>query len=55
MKRKAYLKLPDRYTGWLGEDCYKAEGRRYIKRLEHKAIRRYVKKEMEHEANEARA
>lgn len=40
MRRKTFLKLPDRYTGWLGEDCYRQQGRHYIKRLEHRAIRR---------------
>lgn len=43
MKRKTYLKLPDRYTGWLGEDCHKALGRRFIKRVEHRAHRRNAK------------
>lgn len=52
MKRKTFLKLPDRYTGWLGEDCYKAEGRRYIKRLEHKAIRRYTKTKIRDECEQ---
>lgn len=49
MKRHTFLKLPDRYTGWLGEDCSKQEGRRFIKRVEHRAIRRYARTEINHE------
>lgn len=38
------IKLPDRYTGWLGEGCWRSRGRRFVKRLEHRAIRRFGKK-----------
>ena len=52
MRRQTFLKLPDRYTGWLGEDCYKQEGRKYIKRLEHRAIRRASRRSIEEQRNE---
>lgn len=52
MRRKTFLKMPDRYTGWLGEDCFKQEGRRYIKRLEHRAHRRVAKQEVRGEIHE---
>ena len=51
MKRRAFLKLPDRYTGWLGEDCSRQEGRRFIKRVEHRSIRHYVRKEIREQCN----
>lgn len=37
------LHLPTKYTGWLGEDCWRSRGRRFIKRLEHRAYRRFGK------------
>ena len=46
MRGKTFLKLPDRYTGWLGEDCRKQNGRRFIKRMEHRAQRHYARKQI---------
>lgn len=53
MRRKTYLKLPNRYTGYLGEDCYRQEGRRYIKRLEHRAVRHAAKLDIREEILDA--
>lgn len=30
------LKLSDKRTGWLGEGCTRTNGRRFIKRYEHR-------------------
>lgn len=30
------LKLSDKRTGWLGEGCVRPNGRRFIKRYEHR-------------------
>jgi hypothetical protein len=38
------VKLADKYTGWFGEECWRAHGRRFIKKLEHRYNRRYGKK-----------
>ncbi len=46
------LKLADKRTGWYGEGCWRARGRRFIKRLEHRYNRRYNKwltKQEQHE------
>lgn len=48
-RRKTFLKLPDKYTGWLGEDCHRQRGRRFIKDVEHRAHRRYVKAQITEE------
>ena len=53
MNRKSFLKLPDRYTGWLGEDCRRQEGRRFIKRVEHRAIRHYARRDLKEMIYEA--
>lgn len=39
------LKLIDRRTGWYGEGCWRAAGRRFIKRLEHRYNRRVLNKQ----------
>lgn len=41
--RPKLVKLPDRYTGWLGEGCWRAHGRNFIKRLQRRALRRFNK------------
>lgn len=38
--RVKLLKLPDRYTGWVGEGCNSQQARKFIKRLQHRAWRR---------------
>lgn len=38
------VKLEDRRTGWLGEGCWTAHGRRFIKRFEYRYNRRYGRK-----------
>lgn len=38
--RALLLKLPTRYTGWVGEDCFRQRGRQYIKRQQRRAVRR---------------
>lgn len=40
------VKLPDRYTGWLGESCWRSRGKRFLKKLQHRALRRFFKKEI---------
>ena len=40
------LKLEDRYTGWSGEECWRAPGRRFIKRREHRHNRRTGRKQV---------
>lgn len=37
------LKLEDKHTGWVGEGCWRARGRRFIKKLEHRYNRRFGK------------
>lgn len=39
-KAPRFLHRDDTYTGWKGEDCYAQNGRRAIKRQEHRANRR---------------
>jgi hypothetical protein len=39
--RERLTRLPDRYTGWLGEDIRKAKTKAWRKRLEHHAARRF--------------
>ncbi len=38
------LKLTDKYTGWTGEECWRAPDRRFLKRLEHRHNRRFGRK-----------
>lgn len=40
-KRGKLLKLPNKYLGWLGESLYSQEGRKFRKRVEHRAMRRH--------------
>lgn len=35
------LKLPHKYTGWIGENCWRQRGRRFLKRWQNRCIRRY--------------
>lgn len=42
--REKLLKRVDKYTGWIGECCNGALGRRFIKRLQRRANRRYLNK-----------
>ena len=35
------MKLADRHTGWIGETCHRQNGRRFIKRFEHRYNRRH--------------
>lgn len=35
------LRLPDRYTGWMGEQCWRSHGKRFLKKLQHRAVRRF--------------
>lgn len=37
------VKLADKYTGWLGEGCWRRNGRRFVKRIEHRYNRRHGK------------
>lgn len=47
------LKLVDKYKGWCGEECWRAPGRRFIKRLEHRYNRHkalsVIKKWLKHD------
>ena len=45
--RPKLLKLTDKYTGWMGEGCWTAKGRRFIKRLQTRHNRRILNKEMD--------
>ena len=38
--RPKLLKLADKYTGWMGEGCWTAKGRRFIKRWQTRYNRR---------------
>ena len=38
------LKLEDKRTGWVGEQCYSQEGKAFIKTLEHRHNRRVAKR-----------
>lgn len=38
------LRLEDKRTGYVGEECWRARGRKFIKRLEHRHNRRHGKK-----------
>lgn len=44
-KRGKQLKLPDRRVGWFGEFLYAQLGRQFRKRTEHRALRRWNRKE----------
>lgn len=37
------VKLADKRTGWIGEGCYRSNGRRFVKRWEHRHNRRFGK------------
>ena len=39
-------KLNDKYTGWWTEECFRAQGRKWAKRLEHRHNRRLAKKDI---------
>lgn len=52
-RRSKLLKLPNRYTGWVGEDCWRSEGRRFLKRLEHRAKRRFADRQIKEEIRNA--
>ena len=42
MRRQAgVVKLADKRTGWYGEGCWRAAGRRFMKRLEHRHNRHF--------------
>lgn len=42
--REKLLKLADKYTGWIGEECWRQNGRKFIKRLQARHNRRVGKK-----------
>lgn len=46
------LKLADKYTGWIGEGCMRSNGRRFIKRLEHRHNRHHARGECRKSADE---
>lgn len=35
------LKLVNKYTGWIGENCWGQRGRKFLKRWEHRHNRRW--------------
>jgi len=37
------VKLESSYKGWTGENCWRTNGRRFIKRFEHRRNRQYGK------------
>lgn len=39
-KKGRLLREEGKYSGWVGEDCWRQHGRKYIKRREHRANRR---------------
>lgn len=51
MSRPKDLKFAMKFTGWYGEDCYKAEGKRFIKRLVNRINRHFYKSQLRKELN----
>jgi len=51
--RPRMLKLQAKYSGWIGEGCWRSLGKRFIKNLEHRANRRYGKLECKVNENAA--
>lgn len=49
--RSKLVKYPDRYTGWLGEQCWRKEGKRFIKRNVTRSERRYHDRCLKDEVN----
>lgn len=47
--REKLVKFDDKRTGWYGESCFAAEGRKFIKRLQRRHNRRNAAKVIEFE------
>ncbi len=45
-KAPRMLRLDDTYTGWKGENCWAQDGRKFIKRQEHRANRQGGKRQL---------
>lgn len=41
--RARLMRIPNRYTGWVGEGCWSQNGKQFIKRIERRANRRWGK------------
>lgn len=46
-KKGRLLREADKYTGWLGEFCFRQNGRKHIKRREHRAARRSWRRQID--------
>ncbi len=49
--RVRLVKFDDKRTGWFGESCFAAEGRKFIKKLQHRHNRRNAQKIIQKELN----
>jgi hypothetical protein len=49
--REKLVKFENKRTGWFGESCFAAEGRKFIKKLQHKYNRKAGKLQVKQELN----
>ena len=51
--REKTLKFFGKRTGWYGENCWAAEGRKFIKRVVKRSNRRFLNKEVQNYLKQA--